>query len=73
MIPNKVRWGLLSTARINERLIPCLRASARSELLAVATILDGAAPVIPLSDSQNNVAAIVALLKSARENRPIDL
>ena len=30
-------WGLLSTARINERLIPTLRASVHSELLAVAS------------------------------------
>jgi predicted dehydrogenase len=30
-------WGLLSTARINERLIPVLRESAHSELLAVAS------------------------------------
>lgn len=32
-----VRWGLLSTARVNERLIPCLRRSPRSELVAVAS------------------------------------
>ena len=30
-------WGLLSTARINERLIPAIRASEQSELLAVAS------------------------------------
>lgn len=30
-------WGLLSTARINERLIPCLRRSERNELIAVAS------------------------------------
>lgn len=30
-------WGLLSTARINERIIPAIRASGRSELLAVAS------------------------------------
>lgn len=33
----QVRWGLLSTARINERLIPCIRNSQQSELLAVAS------------------------------------
>jgi predicted dehydrogenase len=33
----KVRWGLLSTARINERLIPAIKDSQRSELLAVAS------------------------------------
>ncbi len=37
MASKKARWGLLSTARINERLIPCIRASSRSELVAVAS------------------------------------
>lgn len=37
MHTRRVRWGLLSTARINERLIPVLRASERSEVLAVAS------------------------------------
>jgi predicted dehydrogenase len=32
-----MRWGLVSTARINERLIPCIRNSKRSELAAVAS------------------------------------
>lgn len=34
---NQVRWGLLSTARINERLIPAIRAAGRSELVGVAS------------------------------------
>jgi predicted dehydrogenase len=34
---NTVRWGLLSTARINRRFIPATRASARGELVAVAS------------------------------------
>lgn len=34
---NKLRWGLLSTARINRELLPPLRASARNELTAVAS------------------------------------
>jgi len=34
---NKVRWGLLSTANINKRLIPAIRASERGELAAVAS------------------------------------
>jgi len=34
---NKLRWGLLSTARINQALLPPLRASARNELIAVAS------------------------------------
>ena len=37
MADKRVRWGLLSTARINERLIPPIRKSQRSELLAVAS------------------------------------
>ena len=37
MAEQQACWGLLSTARINERLIPALRASGRSELLAVAS------------------------------------
>lgn len=34
---NSVRWGLLSTANINRRLIPAIRASQRGELVAVAS------------------------------------
>lgn len=34
---NTVRWGLLSTANINRRLIPAVRASQRGELVAVAS------------------------------------
>ena len=37
MAGGSVRWGLLGTARINERLIPAIRASERSDLLAVAS------------------------------------
>lgn len=33
----KIRWGLLSTANINRRLIPAIRASQRGELVAVAS------------------------------------
>lgn len=33
----KVRWGLLSTANINRRLIPAIRASERGVLVAVAS------------------------------------
>ena len=32
-----VRWGLVSTANINRRLIPAIRASERGELVAVAS------------------------------------
>lgn len=32
-----VRWGLLSTAHINRRVIPAIRASRRGELVAVAS------------------------------------
>ncbi len=34
---SKIRWGLLSTANINRRLIPAIRESARGELVAVAS------------------------------------
>lgn len=34
---DKVRWGLVSTANINRRLIPAIRASERGELVAVAS------------------------------------
>jgi xylose dehydrogenase (NAD/NADP) len=34
---NRLRWGLLSTARINRALIPAIRASARGALVAVAS------------------------------------
>ncbi len=34
---HKIRWGLLSTARINRRLIPAIRQSGRGELVAVAS------------------------------------
>ncbi|MCB9422281.1 MAG: Gfo/Idh/MocA family oxidoreductase [Ardenticatenaceae bacterium] len=33
----KIRWGLLSTANINRRVIPAIRMSARGELTAVAS------------------------------------
>jgi predicted dehydrogenase len=33
----RVRWGILGTARINRRLIPAMRASARSELVAIGS------------------------------------
>ncbi|MFQ5436101.1 MAG: Gfo/Idh/MocA family protein [Anaerolineae bacterium] len=33
----KIRWGLLSTANINRRLIPAIRMSERGELVAVAS------------------------------------
>ncbi len=38
-----LNWGLLSTARINQALIPALRASPRSRLAAVASRTEGAA------------------------------
>jgi xylose dehydrogenase (NAD/NADP) len=32
-----IRWGIISTANINKRLIPAIRASQRGELIAVAS------------------------------------
>jgi len=37
MADHVLRWGLLSTARINRALIPALRASMRNQLVAVAS------------------------------------
>jgi predicted dehydrogenase len=37
MMRERLRWGLLSTARINRRLIPAIRAAERSDLVAVAS------------------------------------
>ena len=37
MAGKKLRWGLMSTARINERLIVPIGNSERSELVAVAS------------------------------------
>ena len=37
MKKNKINWALLSTARINERLIPAIRNSKNSDLVAVAS------------------------------------
>src|SRR5687768_10164673 len=34
---SRLRWGLLSTARINRLIIPAVRASARSDITAVAS------------------------------------
>jgi predicted dehydrogenase len=36
-------------------------------------ILKGTPPRISLEDSRNNVAAILALLRSAQENRPVKI
>lgn len=37
MARDELRWGLLSTARINERLIPAIRATPRGTVAAVAS------------------------------------
>ena len=37
MRKRKLNWALLSTARINERLIPAIRESKNSQLMAVAS------------------------------------
>src|SRR5437867_2163395 len=36
-MPDKIRWGLLSTANINKALIDPIRQAKRSELVAVAS------------------------------------
>jgi D-xylose 1-dehydrogenase (NADP+, D-xylono-1,5-lactone-forming) len=40
MADKPVHWGLLSTARINERMIPCIRRSERCQLLALASRME---------------------------------
>jgi predicted dehydrogenase len=37
------------------------------------SILNGADPLLPISDSRGNVATVAALYRSARENRPIQV
>jgi predicted dehydrogenase len=37
MTRRKLNWGLLSTARINRRLIPAIRATERADMVAVAS------------------------------------
>src|SRR5258705_14018210 len=37
MSTSPLRWGLLSTARINRLIIPAIKASSRSEVTAVAS------------------------------------
>ncbi len=34
---NIVRWGLLSTANINQAIIPAIRSSSQGELIAIAS------------------------------------
>jgi hypothetical protein len=36
-----------------------------------AAVLDGAATVVPLADSRDNVARLEALCRSTCENRPV--
>ncbi|MEW5961599.1 MAG: Gfo/Idh/MocA family oxidoreductase [Chloroflexota bacterium] len=36
-MPDKIRWGILSTARINDALLDPIRAAKRSEMVAVAS------------------------------------
>ena len=38
-----IKWGILSTANINRRVIPAIRASARGELAGVASRASGRA------------------------------
>ncbi len=40
---NKLRWGILGAARVNERLLPAIVEAANSELVAIASRRPGAA------------------------------
>jgi predicted dehydrogenase len=37
MVTERLQWGLISTARINRKLIPAIRADERADLIAVAS------------------------------------
>ncbi|TXL19506.1 oxidoreductase [Methylococcaceae bacterium HT5] len=41
--PNKLRWGILGAARINQQLMPAIVATENSELVAIASRRPGAA------------------------------
>ena len=41
--PNKLRWGILGAARINQQLMPAIVAANNSELIAIASRRPGAA------------------------------
>jgi xylose dehydrogenase (NAD/NADP) len=78
-VPNPYKPGLRESLslEVNEKVkkVPVRgQALYRGEVEDMAeAILDGKPPLISLADSRNNVAAIVALLTSARENRPLSL
>ena len=40
---NRLRWGILGAARINERLLPAIVEAENSELVAIASRRTGAA------------------------------
>lgn len=62
---NKIRWGLLSTANINRRLIPAIRESARGELVAVASRSQASADAYAKEwDIPNTFASYEAMLQS---------
>jgi D-xylose 1-dehydrogenase (NADP+, D-xylono-1,5-lactone-forming) len=70
-----IRESLLLTVGDNIKKIPVkgqeLYLGEVDDMAGV--ILDGNSPGIPLADSRKNVATILALLVSARENRPVSL
>ncbi len=60
-----VRWGLLSTANINRRLIPAIRESARGDLVAVASrTLESAATYAKEWDIPQAFGSYEAMLQS---------
>jgi predicted dehydrogenase len=64
-----------SPANVEEELVTYQNVNAyQNEIDAiVASILDGAAPVVPLADSRGNVATLEALCTSARTGAAIRL
>lgn len=77
VIPNPFKPGINEEMRIvredkTEKLITAGQELYIGEVEDIAdAILDGTKPLISLEDSRYNVAVIIALLRSARENHPV--
>lgn len=60
MAEQKLRWGILGAARVNERLLPAIVEAANAELVAIASRRPGAAAEIlqQLAPEQTNVVTL---------------
>ena len=78
-VPNPFKPGRLNVVwllrgRIPRPLLVSGAPTYQGEVEDMAdAILLGKPPLLSLQDSRNNVAAILALLQSAQENRPVQL